>query len=97
MPEVTQFLFDLKEVAETLIKKQGVHEGIWGVSIEFGLGALNMNTGPDNKTSIPTAIAGVQRIGIRRYDEENNMTVNAAEVNPAPKKTKPITIGKGKK
>ncbi len=88
MAEVTQYLFDLKEVTEALIKKQGIHEGVWGVSIEFGLGAINMNTGADGKTQIPTAIAGVQKIGIRRYEEESNVTINAAEVNPQQKATK---------
>ena len=39
MAEVSQFKFDHKEVVEALIKKQGLHEGIWQLSIEFGFGA----------------------------------------------------------
>jgi hypothetical protein len=97
MAEVTQYMFDLKEVTEALVKKQGIHEGIWGIAIEFGLGALNMNIGPDQKTTVPTAIAGVQKIGIRRYDEDSNVTVNAADVNPAGDATKKNQVKKTKK
>jgi len=79
--ETNQIIFDHKEVAEALIRKHGIHEGLWGVYFEFGFGALNLG---DEATKIltPTAIVSVKKIGIQRFPEENNLTVDAAKVNP---------------
>ena len=44
MAEVKTYVFDYKEVAEALIKQQGIHEGLWGVYMEFGIGAANIPT-----------------------------------------------------
>lgn len=81
MPEATNFLFDYKEVAEALIKKQGLHEGLWHIGIEFGFAAQNIRT-PNGFA--PAAVIPVNKIGLTRTEEPNNMTVDAAEVNPAP-------------
>lgn len=84
MPEIASFLFTHKEVAAALVKEQDIHEGLWGVSIEFGFGAANV-PGPDGDTMLPAVIIPVLKIGIQRFDEANNLTVDAAEINPAPK------------
>jgi hypothetical protein len=34
---------------------------------------------------LPTAIIPVKRIGLQRFGEANNLTVDAAEANPLPK------------
>jgi hypothetical protein len=80
MAEVTNYLFDYKEVAEALIKKQGIHEGLWHIAIEFGFGAQNIRT-PNGFA--PAAIIPVNKIGLVRTPDASNMTVDAAEVNPA--------------
>ena len=82
MAEPVNYLFDYKEVAEALIKKQGLHEGHWGIGIEFGFGAQNVRV-PTGFA--PAAIIPVQKIGLNKWDEPNNMTVDAAIVNPLPK------------
>ena len=64
-----------------LIKKQNIHEGLWGILIEFGLGAGNIKQGIDEDI-LPAAIVPVLRIGIRRFDSPNNLTVDAAQINP---------------
>jgi hypothetical protein len=81
MAEATNYLFDYKEVAEALIKKQGLHEGLWHIGVEFGLAAQNIRT-PNGFA--PAAIIPVNKIGLSRTEEPNNMTVDAAKVNPAP-------------
>lgn len=81
MAEVTNYLFDYKEVAEALIKHQGIHEGLWHIAIEFGFLAHNIKT-PNGFA--PAAILPVQKIGLVRTPDASNMTVDAAEVNPAP-------------
>lgn len=83
MAEAIQFMFEHQEIAELLVKKQGIHEGLWMISIEFGQGAASIPTGPDGKTFQPAAINFVQHIGIKKHEgPPSNLTVNAAEVNP---------------
>jgi len=73
-------------VVEALIRYNDLHEGLWGIYIEFGLAAANMGQGPED--ILPTAIIPVKKIGLQRFDEANNLTVDAAEANPSPKATK---------
>ena len=82
MPDIQNISFSHKEIAELLIKKQNLHEGLWGISVEFGLAAGNINQGSSAEELIPAAIVPVLKIGIRRFQTPNNLTVNAAEVNP---------------
>ncbi len=83
MAETNQILFDYKEVAEALIKKQDLHEGLWGIYVEFGLGAININSDQTPDSLTPAAIVPVRRIGIQRFPEANSLTVDAAQVNPS--------------
>lgn len=96
MPESREIVFSYKEIAETLIKKADIHEGTWGIVIRFGFGATNVNTNEiaGTETLIPAAIASVREIGIQRFDTPNNLTVDAAIVNPAPSKVAEKTIKK---
>jgi hypothetical protein len=82
MPETKQIAFSNKEIATLLLKDQKIHEGWWGIMFEFGFtaGAVPLPPGGDNLC--PAAIIGVQKIGIQRFDAENPIAVNAAEVNP---------------
>lgn len=83
MPEARQIIFSYRELAEALVKQQGIHEGLWGLYVEFAIAAANAN-GPEGNI-VPTAIVPVQRMGIQRYDQEiEDFTVDAAEVNPVP-------------
>lgn len=78
--------FSLIEITEILIKHQGLHEGLYNLSVQFqiAVGAI----GPSPELICPGAMLGVSRIGISKTEEEkvNIHTVNAAKVNPAPKK-----------
>jgi hypothetical protein len=82
MAEVKTYVFDYKEVAEALIKKQGIHEGLWGIYMEFGITGANINPGPSKDIIVPGAIIPVLKIGIQRFDKPSSLTVDAAEVNP---------------
>jgi hypothetical protein len=82
MPEPKNYVFDHTELAEILVKHANVHEGFWGVYLEFGLAGANVPTTPDGKTFTPAAITFVNKIGIQRFDIPSNLTVDAAQVNP---------------
>ena len=83
MPEARNYVFGHTELAEILVKKLDIHEGLWGVYIEFSFTGANINTGPDAKSLAPASIAAVKAIGIQRFEAPNNLTVDAAIVNPA--------------
>jgi hypothetical protein len=78
--------FSLVEMTEILIKHQKLHEGLYNLSVQFqiAVGAV----GPSPELISPGAMMGVSRIGLSRTEEKkaNMQTVNAAKVNPAPKK-----------
>lgn len=84
MAEVNEYLFSFQEVVEALIKKQDIHEGLWTLNLRFGLTAINLAAGPGAPLT-PAAIIPVQSIGIAKAEEPTNLTVDAAQVNPAPK------------
>lgn len=83
MAEATMVVFTYKELAEMLVKKQEIHEGLWGIYIKFGFGAINIGD-PQSGALSPSAICSVQEIGIQRFDQASNLTVDAAQVNPRP-------------
>ena len=80
MAEIQNYTFDYKEIAEALIKKQGIHEGLWGIYMEFGIAGAN--AGPTEGTLLPAAVVPVVKVGIQRFDKPNNLTVDAAQANP---------------
>jgi hypothetical protein len=82
MADVTRYTFNYKEIAEALIQKQGIHEGLWGIYLEFAISAANIPAGPSKQELVPTAIVPVIRMGIQRFDKPSSLTVDAAEVNP---------------
>src|SRR5438034_3190333 len=69
-----------KQVVEALLKFHRIHEGIWGLFIRFGLAAGNV--GPNNEQVNPAAIIPIIEIGLQRFKEETNVSVDAAKVNP---------------
>ena len=83
MAEASQIYFSFKELAEALIKKQGLHEGIWGVNINFGLQGTNI--GANEHDLKPAAVLAILQIGLQKQDKETNISVDAAKVNPRPK------------
>ncbi len=80
MGEATQISFKHIEVVEMLIKKQGLHDGIWGLFIKFGLGATNV--GNSEAELVPAAIITVMEIGLQKFEKVTNLSLDAAVVNP---------------
>lgn len=80
MPEPTQIVFTHKEIVELLLKKQDIHEGIWGLFIKFGLKAANIGSSPSDL--MPAAIVPVLEIGLQKGKEEGSLFVDAAKANP---------------
>lgn len=88
MAEPTQYSFNYKEMAEILIKHQGIHEGLWQVYFKFGIQAANMAFN-DASNYLPTAMIPILEVGIQKSEKEAPLTVDAAKINP--KKSKKST------
>jgi len=86
MPETEKIVFTYKEIAESLVTRAGVHEGIWGVYVEFGITGANIGRSPNEL--LPAAIVPIVKVGISRCKEPTALTVDAAEVNPEVSKAK---------
>jgi hypothetical protein len=80
MPETGQITFTHREIVETLIKRQGLHEGIWALFVRFGLGASNI--GPTLSEVNPTAMVPILELGLQKTDKESNIAVDASKINP---------------
>jgi hypothetical protein len=81
MPETNTVVFSYKEIAEALIRYNNIHEGLWGLYVEFGLQAGNIGPGPTDL--LPAAIVPITKLGLQRFKETTNLTVDAAQVNPS--------------
>jgi len=98
MAEIEQLFFDYKEIVTALIIKEGIHEGIWAIYVEFGLVAANMGFAEEGKTNptlhepptnlLPTAMVPIKRIGLVRATAISEISVDAAVVNPKPRTAK---------
>lgn len=86
--QVVGHFFDHREIVIDLIKRQNLHEGRWKLTLELGLTGQTMSVKtPDGSLAfLPAGLVLVQRIGITRTKDINNLTVDAAEVNPQPRK-----------
>ena len=74
-----------KQLAEILVKHNDIHDGHWGIQIEFNFAAGMIPVASQDKSAVvvlPAAINAVGKIGLRRFEEANPITVNASEVNP---------------
>lgn len=80
MVEPQNVTFTHSQVAEALIKYNDIHEGIWGLYVVFGIAGGNVGQNPDNIN--PAAIVPILKIGLQKFNKPNNMTADAAVVNP---------------
>jgi hypothetical protein len=83
MPEIDQYTFKHQEVVEALIKKAGLHEGKWQLTMNFGLAGVNI--GPNPNEMVPAAAIGILNIGLLRAqpDSPPSLVADAAVINPA--------------
>lgn len=76
MAELNKIKFSHKDVVAALLKQKEIYEGIWRLTIDFGLGAANV--GPDKSSVNPTAMVPILGIGLMECKEISNIAVDAA-------------------
>lgn len=95
MAENIPITFSYQEIVTDLLKREGIHEGIWALFVEFGITGANMQfaepgTPPPDpsvmppENLLPTAIIPIKKIGIIKTNFLSNLSVDAAVVNPKP-------------
>lgn len=72
--------FHLRDVAAALVKLADIHEGLWQLQVIFANNAVNMNL---NNHMAPTAMASVVALQLGRVEALDELTVDAAQVNPS--------------
>jgi len=80
MAEPKQFGFTHQELAEMMVKRLDLKEGLWAIYLKFGIGGANIAS--DANTAFPAAIVPVLEIGLQRLEEPSPLSVDAAEMAP---------------
>ena len=78
MDNISQYQFELLEIAKLLLKKQGVKEGLWTVGVQFSIGVAN--AGPDPSKVFPSALVSVEKLVLNRATEPSPLTIDASTI-----------------
>ena len=78
--------FSHEELLAILLKSAGIHEGLWMLSINFGLSATNMSKSNNGEENLrPCVMAFVENFGLMRVERAlKGLTLDAAIANPLP-------------
>lgn len=78
MDNVSQYQFELLDVAKLLIKKEGIKDGLWTLGVQFNVAVLN--AGPDVSKVYPSALVAIEKLVLTRATEHSPLTVDAAVI-----------------
>jgi hypothetical protein len=76
-----QFI-SLQEVGVFLVKRFGLHQGLWDVTFEMQIGVGHFGQNPADV--LPGSMTRISRVGLTPSASKTHLSVDAAEVNPAP-------------
>jgi hypothetical protein len=82
MAEATQYSFTWVEIAETLIKKQDIHEGEWVASLEFAVNAGIVGQSPTDAKPGLFIFANTVQLAKAQPNSPPHLVVDAAKANP---------------
>ena len=84
MTDAIKHSFSHEELLAILLKSAGIHEGLWMLSINFGLSATNMSNSNNGEENLrPCVMAFVENFGLMRVERAlKGLTLDAAIVNP---------------
>jgi len=74
-----QVNFPWHDVTTALVKRAGLHEGLWQVGFAFNLRAMNVQV---EKQFLPAAMAVIEQVVLSRVEKPTPLSVDAAVVNP---------------
>lgn len=87
MANATAHTFTHEELLAILLKNAGIHEGLWMLSINFGLSATNMSPTTSAEENLrPCVMATVESFGLLQVERTlKGLTLDAGVVNPLKK------------
>jgi hypothetical protein len=78
MPEASQVEYKLKELAQLMVRDQGITKGHWMILIRFAQTAGNLELSSSDLA--PVVINRIESIGIQRVPAANQISVDASEI-----------------
>lgn len=97
MADPKRVVLPYKDLVEMMIKRNNLHEGLWGLFARFGLNVANAPVEYDDATQVrPVAIVPLIEIGLQEYKQLNDLSLDAAVVNPRQKVAKKARTAKKK-
>ena len=75
---VTQYQFELLDIAKLLLRKQQITEGFWTVGCGFSMTAAL--AGPEPSKARPSMIVSVDKLILSKSEEMTPMTVDASKL-----------------
>ena len=80
MDNVSQFQFELVEVAQMLLRREGVKEGKWTLGVNFGIATTFAGPTPD--AARPTILVSVDKLILQKAEANTPaaLTVDASEL-----------------
>lgn len=78
MADVTQYNFNLAEVAALMMRDAGITDGLWTIGVNFAIGVAA--AGPDKEHIRPSTLISVDQLVLTKANEPGPLTFDAAEV-----------------
>lgn len=82
MAEITQLFYSHQELVIAMLKDRNIHEGHWILIVNFGFAAMNAGQDEAGTDVSPTAMVGVNKIGIQQIPDPTPFSVDASIANP---------------
>lgn len=76
-----QHFISLEEMGKFLVKRFGLHEGLWDVTFEIQIGIGHFGSTPNDV--LPGSMTRISRVGLTPSVNKTHLTIDAAEANPA--------------
>ena len=77
MADATQYTFSHQALTKLLIQEQGLHEGIWMLAFQLGIGN-GQAPSPTGGDTVPATIISILSVGLQKADKEGPMALDAA-------------------
>ncbi|WP_118182129.1 hypothetical protein [Paraburkholderia phosphatilytica] len=74
---INEYMLSHKDLVKAIIVHKNIHEGFWCLNINFNIAASHGVESPN-----PSVALSIMSIGVTRSPEANDLTIDAAVVNP---------------
>lgn len=84
--ETQEHRFSFEQLATALVKAGGYHEGLWRLRFDFDVRSASIKVPTDRGDQlVPAAFTPIMSVSLYKVDKIDELTVDAAAVNPRPR------------